>query len=124
LKVTYYCGLTPFTDYLCVEHEGWAQRKARELWSKGTDVPMPPTTAEALDVASEVLKPVTHLRVWTNQKYPEVLGRCYDGTGFGAHEPTAPPEVDVAGRRGAVDIPRATPAPALVGTDWDDDIPF
>ena len=35
---------------------------------------------------TNVLKVPTHLRVWTNKKYPEILATCFDGTAFGVDE--------------------------------------
>jgi hypothetical protein len=64
------------------------------------------------------VKTATHLRVWINKQYPEILGHCFDGTAFGQQqEPTAAPTVDTAAQAGRV-TPKALPE------DMDDDIPF
>lgn len=112
VKVSYYCGLRMFTDYVCVEHDKFAGRKARQWWAQRTSSPMPATTAEALEVAA-TLKPATDLRVWINKKYPEILAYCFDGTGFGTREATGPgPEVQTS-----------IPLKVLKYVE-DDDIPF
>lgn len=89
MKVTYYCGLKHFTDYVCLEHEGFAARKAREWWrerrAEGMSTEVPETTDHALIRFNE-LKSTTHLRVWVNKKYPEILAYCYDNTAFGTME--------------------------------------
>lgn len=85
MKVTYYCGFKMFQEFVCVEHENFAGRKAREWWKARSATPVPGRTADALEQA-EALKTPTHIRVWTNKKYPEILAFCYDGTAFGAEE--------------------------------------
>lgn len=82
MKVTYYCGYKMFQEYVCIQHDNFAGRKAREWWRGRSDSPMPSTTADALEQA-ETLRTPTHMRVWTNKKYPEILAFCYDGTAFG-----------------------------------------
>lgn len=81
MKVTYYCGLQCFTDYVCFEHEGFAQRKARQWWRERTDIAVPLLTKDAMEIAPSIPEP-THLRVWINKKYPEILSACFDGSGF------------------------------------------
>ena len=91
VRVTYYCGLRSFSEYVCVEHEGFAQRKARHWWRERTAIPFPSTTAEALELAPR-LKTATHLQVWVNKQYPEIMSHCFDGTAFGTQQ--AKPEED------------------------------
>lgn len=119
VKLSYYSGLrSMFTDYLCVEHDGYAQRKARQLWAEMGGGPLPESTAAALEAISRITMP-THLRVWVNKQYPEILARCYDGTAFGTQEPCDPPTIDGA--------KQTAPIAHLADTgyeDLDDDIPF
>ena len=35
------------------------------------------------------LRTPTHLKVWTNKQYPEIMKYCYDGSNFGVTEPSA-----------------------------------
>jgi DNA repair protein RadD len=74
LKVSYFCGLQLFNEYICLEHGGLAAKKARDWWRTrmGTLV-APPTIDEALKYTAQLKVPKT-IRVWTNKKYPEVLG--------------------------------------------------
>lgn len=88
MKVSYYCGLRFFEEYLCFEHEGFPQRKARIWWrERATGSAAPSTTAQAL-AYSQLLAAPTHIRVHTNKKYPEILAYCYDGSEFGVTAPT------------------------------------
>jgi DNA repair protein RadD len=81
IKVNYYCGLRLFTSYLCLEHEGFAGKKARDLWRERSTVTPPTTTAEALTQLG-TLKLPTHVRVWLKSgqthKYDEILSYIYE----------------------------------------------
>lgn len=85
MKVSYFCGLSVFNDYVCFEHEGFAQRKAKQWWKERCEYNFPPSTADALTVTGH-LKEASHLRVWINKKYPEILSCCFDGTAFGTKQ--------------------------------------
>lgn len=119
MKLTYYSGLrSMFTDYIMPEHEGFARRKSEQLWREMGGAALPATTAEALHAAGSLGMP-THLRVWVNKQYPEIManGRCYDGTAFGTKTPDGPvPTLDVAKQR--------SPIAPLAYDFEDDDIPF
>lgn len=81
LKVTYYCGLRSFAEYVCLEHEGFAQRKARHWWKARTELPFPESVDAALNITNE-LKVSTHLRIWVNKQYPEILAHSFNGEDF------------------------------------------
>lgn len=114
MKVTYYCGLRSFSEYVCIQHDGFAQRKARQWWRERSSAPFPESTEAALTMTSS-LTAATHLRIWVNKQYPEILTHCFDGTAFGQQEASAPPTVDTAAQAA-----RVAPSSA----DMDDDIPF
>jgi DNA repair protein RadD len=90
MKVSYFCGLQRFNEYVCFEHEGFAQHKARQWWKErttafvkdGTGVPFPLSTAQGIHEAPYVSTP-KHLKVWVNKKYPEVLAYSFDDSAFG-----------------------------------------
>lgn len=86
MKVTYYCGYRSFTEYVCVEHGPPAGNKAKGWMRQRLDGVVMETTTSLLDIATE-LKAPTHIRVWVNQKYPQVLAHCFDGSEFGKHPP-------------------------------------
>lgn len=84
MKVTYYCGLLIFSQYVCIEHEGFASKWARDWWRKAWSCRpdsqgknlysawIPQTTEQAIK-ASEFLPVPKMIKVWINTKYPEVV---------------------------------------------------
>jgi DNA repair protein RadD len=80
IQVSYWCNNTinKFMQYICIEHEGGAQRKARQWWKERTSLPFPASTAEALKVIDTLLVP-THVKVWINTTYPEVRAVSFTG---------------------------------------------
>lgn len=98
MKVSYYCGLRLFEEFICVEHEGFARRKAERWWrerkTERIEDRLPATTKQALELAEHLLAP-SHLRVWVNKQYPEILSYCFDGTSFGEELPSKGPSVQV-----------------------------
>lgn len=112
IKVAYYCGLRLFEEYVCLEHEGFASRKARMWWRERSNYPVPDTTEQAL-ATTNLLHTPTHLRVWINKKYPEIMKYCFDGTAFGTTEPD-----------GKVPVVQHNVASKNSNTFQEDDIPF
>lgn len=91
LKVTYQCGHKTFSEYVCLMHGDWAGRKAYKWWKNRTNLPLPASIDDALDIVSTLRVP-THIKVHTNRKYPEIMKCCYDGSAFGT---LAPMEQDI-----------------------------
>lgn len=85
MKASYYCGYRVFDEFVCIEHTNYAGKKARDWWRMRSSEPVPSSTAEALECVDRLRTP-THLRVWINKKYPEILAVCLDGTAFGTQE--------------------------------------
>lgn len=78
IKASYYCGLRKFDEWVCPEHTGYPLKKARDWWrSRATNPEPPQTTAEAFQRLEELRTP-THINVWINKKYPEVVGYEYE----------------------------------------------
>jgi DNA repair protein RadD len=119
MRVNYYCNLRSFSDYVCVEHTNFAARKARQWWSKRSDLPMPTEVEAAIEAAGHIKHP-THLRVWINKKYPEILAECWDGTAFGTQEanPADTPFIQTDSPKGGLGQARTSM------DDLDDEIPF
>lgn len=84
LRVSYYCGLRRFEEWICLEHLGFAKKRAREWWRFQAQTEPPETTAEALMRAKELRCP-TSIRVWVNKTYPEIMGHTY-----GSDQPDSP----------------------------------
>ncbi len=87
VKVAYYCGLKFFNEYVSIDHENGGVRKMARDWWRARSTDEPPTTTNDLLERSGTLKAPTHIRVWTNKPYPQVMAACFDGTAFGAQEP-------------------------------------
>lgn len=74
MKVAYYSGMRQFTEVVCLEHPGYASKRARDWWRQRSGNEPPETTVEALRHASTVLQQPKRIRVWLNKaNYPEVL---------------------------------------------------
>jgi DNA repair protein RadD len=76
LKVTYHCGLHQFREWICLEHGGYAGRKAKEWWFRSLKNKVPATVDEALDRVKELPIP-ENIKVVVNKKYPEIISREY-----------------------------------------------
>jgi DNA repair protein RadD len=134
VKVSYFCHLRRFTEYVRFEHpDQFSRNMATRWWNKrtaeGNRLIVPASSADAV-MAGNLLKAPTHLRVWTNKQYPEIMDYCFDGSAFG-QEPAgtvSAPTTDT------VEEPVYTPRPSPVHgnlppvkkkfEDLGDDIPF
>lgn len=76
IRVSYFCGMQKFDEWICLEHPGFASKKARDWWRQRHQSEAPATTEEALKYAAQ-LRPPKRIRVWVNKKYPEVLSYEY-----------------------------------------------
>jgi len=81
IQVSYFCGLRMFREWVCLEHENYPRKKARDWWRERANDEPPETTAEALTRLDELRTP-THIRVWIKKKYDEILAYDYTGTAF------------------------------------------
>lgn len=126
MRVSYYCGFKAFEQYVAFEHTNYAGRRAQEWWAERSVERCPTTTAEALELV-ERTRPPTHIRVWTNKQFPEVLASCFDGTAFGAQEAEdlAPmPSLQASKKARGLPIPPSAPATIKQQDEFEDDIPF
>lgn len=87
MKVTYHCGLRRFKEWVPAWHESNVKHKGRHWWNDRTDLPLPDTPEEAVHMADELLTP-THIRVWVNKKYPEVMACLFDWENINAESET------------------------------------
>lgn len=137
MRVNYYCGLRCFTEYVHVEaNVEYIRRKASKWWQERSSTPIPNTVDVALEVV-KVLKSPTHLRVWVNKKYPEIMLYCYDGTAFNTQEkdnyvPPAQADIPMIMQPGSYanfkskdeDLPFDNSPSNTQVVDIDDDLPF
>ena len=72
LRVDYYLGLQRVSEYICVEHAGFARVKAGRWWSRRMPRPLPDTVDEALEHADYLAQP-RKLLVSFAAKYPEIM---------------------------------------------------
>lgn len=73
IKVSYFSGLRRFIEFVCLEHSGWAKKKARDWFRQRYSHEPPETTDEALAIMT-ILRIPKRIRVWLNRKYPEIMG--------------------------------------------------
>lgn len=144
MKLNYYCGLRRFHEFVPIEAQGSARGIARRWWNtrkaqRSTLPEMPDNVDDAIALAG-VLPTSTHIRVWTNKQYPEILAHCFDGTKFGTQpasgkkvEVNAPVIKDNAPWKSTQFIadnkpdkarPVTVRKPPMNYDDMDDDIPF
>lgn len=80
IKVNYYCGYRLFQEWVCLDHVGYARKKARDWWrmrTKFPENPIPESTAEGLYRLQELKEP-SRIRVWINKDFPQIMGHEYD----------------------------------------------
>jgi len=76
LKVSYYCGLRLFSEWVCLEHSGYAKKKAHEWWRARSTEDAPETVAAASAIAN-TLKVPSSITVWVNAKHPEITSYAF-----------------------------------------------
>jgi DNA repair protein RadD len=72
LRVTYFSGLKKFEEFVCLEHAGFARKKAVDWWLKRMSEKIPSCVDDALGYISE-LRVVKRIEVIVNRKYPEIV---------------------------------------------------
>lgn len=78
LKVTYNCGLRSYSEWVCIEHQGYARQKAADWWCKrAPGCPVPLTVAEAIAEAKRLVRP-NEISVRPSGRYVEVSGYRFD----------------------------------------------
>ena len=74
LKVTYSCGLKSYSEWVCMEHQGYARQKAAEWWRKrASGLPIPLSVDEAIVQASRLTSP-SEISVRPSGRYFEISG--------------------------------------------------
>jgi len=78
LRVEYRTGLNEYeSEWICLEHGGWARHKARSWWRQRSDAPVPKSAAEAEALADNgalcETRSITVRRV-SGEKYPKIIG--------------------------------------------------
>lgn len=73
IKVSYYCGLQRFTEYICPEHKGFVKTKFKNWWMQRSNLEVPVTVDEALLHVSQLRCP-TKIHVRVDTQYKEIMG--------------------------------------------------
>jgi len=78
MKVTYSCGLKSYSEWVCIEHQGYARQKAAEWWRKrAPGCPAPLSVDEAILQAGQLARP-SAISVRPSGRYVEVSGYRFD----------------------------------------------
>ena len=78
LKVTYSCGLKSYSEWVCIEHQGYARQKAAEWWRKrAPSCPVPLTVDQAIAEAARLARP-SAISVRPSGRYLEISGHRFD----------------------------------------------
>ena len=77
LRVTYFCGVSKFDEYIHFERSGYMRNKAvrwlKERLPESSRKTIPLLTDEVLDLYAQLLVPPKWIRVQTSNKYPEIV---------------------------------------------------
>lgn len=78
LKVTYSCGLKSYSEWVCIEHQGYARQKAAEWWRKrAPGCPVPLTVDQAIAEAARLARP-SAISVRPSGRFVEISGHRFD----------------------------------------------
>jgi DNA repair protein RadD len=73
LRVRYVITLNNIvSEFVCLEHDGFARSKARKWWRDRSDMLPPATVEEALKHVDNIKQP-THIKIKRASKFPEIL---------------------------------------------------
>jgi DNA repair protein RadD len=77
LRVTYHCGFRSISEYVCLEHQGYARSKAVLWWVDRSDDPPPQLIDSALELVENLAQPRS-ITVSFLGKYPEIRKHHFD----------------------------------------------
>ena len=78
LMVTYYTGIIRHREWICLQHQGYAQEKARSWWVRRMQRSSAPLTIDdALLYVKDLIRP-SHIRVRLEGKYTSIVGYKFD----------------------------------------------
>ena len=74
LRVEYWCGIAMHSEWVCLEHGGYARQKATEWWAnRAPGVPIPDNVEAALALVRQI-RPPKEIAVRPSGRYTEVVG--------------------------------------------------
>jgi len=84
LKVTYQCGLSWHSEWICLEHTGYPRTKAEMWWrERAPGIPVPRSVDAALALTNRLRRP-SHISVRPSGNYTEITRARFDT----CHTPT------------------------------------
>lgn len=72
MKVNYYCGVRRISEYICLEHQGYARSKAERWWFSRSPRTLPPYSVDQGVALSDQLTVPDQIVVSFAGKYPEI----------------------------------------------------
>jgi DNA repair protein RadD len=91
MRVTYYNGVSAIADeWICVEHAGFAYEKAWSWWNMRSDISMPKTVEEAIELTKDFLVETVQIKVKKDGKFSRIVDYTFG-------EPDAKPEQNELG---------------------------
>jgi DNA repair protein RadD len=78
MRVDYYCGLRRFSEYICLDHPGYAGRVARQWWEFRCPFGVPPSVHDGMTAVKHLRSPM-EIRVALKKQYPEICGYIFNG---------------------------------------------
>lgn len=73
LRADHYCGVSRYSDYVCVETPGYPRQKAESWWRKRSGTPLPGSVDEALELVDELQQP-SAIRIKRDGKFFRIVG--------------------------------------------------
>ncbi len=77
LQVIYICGVRRFKEYVCIEHGGYAARKAQRWWERRSSIPAPVNAYDAVEDSDSLIRPIKIL-VEESGKFPQIKDHKFE----------------------------------------------
>ena len=77
IKVSYYCGVHRFNEFVCPEHKGLPKKNAYEWWASRSYEEMPGTVDEILNETDALKVPSKIVVKHTGKSYPEIINHLF-----------------------------------------------
>jgi DNA repair protein RadD len=76
IKISYYCGLKMYQEFVSFDQKGYALHRAHEWWRQRSADLVPLSTDLALGQLHKLRTP-SAIKVWVNKEHPEIMGYEY-----------------------------------------------
>lgn len=83
MRVDYHSGMRRFSEFVCLDHSGYAGRIAKQWWRLRSPWGIPPSVPDGMKAIDYLRTPVA-ISVLVHKKYPEIAGYIFDETTNGA----------------------------------------